>query len=144
MNYGRLALAAVAATVADAIYGFVVYGNVLTNQFALYPGVYRPIESQGAYMPALFGGILIAMFAAAYIYAKGYEGGSGMQEGLRFGVCVGFLALGYVGLVNYAVLNLGRRLAGSMALAGLFEWVIAGIVIGAIYKPLPGGKTLQA
>jgi hypothetical protein len=143
MNYGRLALAAVAATVVDAIYGFVVYGNVLTGQFARYPGVYRPMESQGTYMPFLFGGILIAMFSAAYIYAKGYEGGSGVQEGMRFGVCIGFLVLGYTSLVNYAILNLGRRIAASLALAGLVEWVIAGIVIGVIYKPLPRGRTLQ-
>jgi len=41
MNYGRLAVARlVATTIVDAVYGFVVYGNCLTSQFALRsPGV---------------------------------------------------------------------------------------------------------
>ena len=38
MNYARLALAAVAATVFDACYGFLVYGMALAPEFARYPG----------------------------------------------------------------------------------------------------------
>ena len=144
MNYGRLALAAAAAWIVDAVYGFIVYGNVLSSEFARYPGVYRPMESQGAYMPFLFAGILLAMFVASYIYAKGYEGGNGIQEGMRFGVLIGLLMIGYDGLVNYAILNVGRRLAGSTAIAGLVEWTIAGIVIGAVYKPMAQSKARQA
>ena len=77
----------------------------------------------------------VAMAAAAYIFAKGYEGGSGVQEGLGFGVAIGIFAVGYSGIVNFAVLNIGRHLGGSMAIAAFVEWVIAGIVIGVIYKP---------
>jgi len=33
----------------------------------------------------MFCGILVGMSAVTWIYAKGYEGGSGLQEGLRFG-----------------------------------------------------------
>jgi len=86
-------------------------------------------------MPFLFLGILVAMFAATYMYAKGYEGGSGVQEGVRFGAAVGVLMIGYVAIVNYAVLNIGRRLAGSLAAAGFVEWLVLGLVIGLIYKP---------
>ena len=38
MNYTRLALAAVAATIADFVYGFAVYGNLLTGSFLAQPG----------------------------------------------------------------------------------------------------------
>jgi hypothetical protein len=34
MNYGRLVGAAVAATVYDSVYGFLVYGVLLANEFA--------------------------------------------------------------------------------------------------------------
>jgi len=135
MNYGRLALAAVAAWIVDAVYGFIVYGNVLTTDFARYPGVFRPQDAQGPFMPVLFAGILLAMFAAAYIYAKGYEGGSGTQEGMRFGVLIGLLVFGYHGLVSYAVMNLGRRVGAELAIASLVEWTLAGIVIGFVYRP---------
>src|SRR5437016_4710034 len=144
MNYGRLALAAVAAWVVDGVYGFIVYGNVLSSDFARYPAIYRPPGSAETYMPFLFVGTLLAMFVGAYIYAKGYEGGSGVQEGMRFGVLIGLLVFGYNGLVNYAILNIGRRLAGSLGIAGLVEWTIAGIVIVAVYKPAAQTRTRNA
>jgi hypothetical protein len=144
MNYGRLALAAIAAWVVDAVYGFVVYGTVLSSEFGRYPGVYRPNDVGPSYLPVIFVGILLAMFVASYVYAKGYEGGSGIQEGMRFGVLMGLLVLGYSGIVNYAILNIGRRLAGSVAIAGLVEWTIAGIVIGAVYKPAAQFKSRSA
>ena len=133
MNYGRITLAAVVATIVDGIYGFVVYGNLLTAQFAAYPGVYRPADTQGPYMGYLFGGIFLAMLAASFIYAKGYEGGSGVIEGARFGLLIGFLQIGYSVIVSYAITNIGRRLTGSMAVASLVEWILSGIVIGLVY-----------
>ena len=33
------------------------------------------------------------------------------------------------------MLNIGRRLAGSLAAAGFVEWLVLGLVIGLIYKP---------
>ena len=59
MNYSRLALAAAAAWVVDGLYGFVVYGNLLANEFAQYPGVFRPLEAMNAKMPFLFAGLLL-------------------------------------------------------------------------------------
>jgi hypothetical protein len=44
MNYSRVAVAAVAASVADMVYGYVVYGQILGGEFALYPAVYRPMS----------------------------------------------------------------------------------------------------
>lgn len=134
MNFSRLALAAVAAAVVDMVYGFFVYGMVLASQFGQYPGVFRPSDDT-SHMPALFGGILLAMFAAAYMYGKGYEGRSGVEEGARFGAVIGVFVIGYGALVNFAILNVGLRLTISMAIAGLVEWLILGVVIGLVYKP---------
>ena len=134
MNYARIALAAVAATVWDACYGFLVYGMLMAAEFGRYPGVYRSNEAGMAFLPLMFGGIFIAMIVAAMIYAKGYEGGSGIGEGARFGLLLGiFAALAFAG-VNYAVLNMGRKLAVMTAAAGFFEWMIAGTIIGLVYK----------
>jgi hypothetical protein len=138
MSYGRLALAAVVATIVDAVYGFLVYGMILAGEFGRYPGVYRSTETGQAYLPLMFVGTLIAMFAVAYIYAKGYEGGAGFQEGLRFGVLVGIFVAGAFAGVDYAVLNIGRRLAVGLVCAGIGEWALNGIVIGVIYKPAAG------
>ena len=144
MNMGRLAMAAVAATLVDGLYGFAVYGNALSNQFAAYPGVFRSAESGMAALPVMFVGILVGMFAATYIYAKGYEGGSGLQEGLRFGLLIGIFNAGYVIGVDYGILNIGRRMALTMALAGLGEWLVVGGTIGLIYRSALGARARSA
>ena len=92
----------------------------------------------------LFGGIFVAMLAASYIYAKGYDGGSGLAEGMRFGIVAGLLVIGYAVIVGYATMNLGPRHTGLMALAALVEWMIAGVVIGLVYKPSPGATRRAA
>jgi hypothetical protein len=138
MNYARLALAAVAATIFDAVYGFLVYGTLLAPEFARYPAVYRSNESGQAFLPLMFGGLLIAIVAVAIIYAKGYEGGSGAAEGARFGFLMGVFVVFAFAAVNYAVLNIGRKIAVMTAAAGFVEWLAIGVVIGLVYRPAPG------
>jgi membrane protease YdiL (CAAX protease family) len=92
-----------------------------------------------AYLPVIFACVFVGALVAAYIYAKGYDGGSGVVEGARFGVLVGiFIAAIFAG-VNYATLNIGRRHSLELAIAGFVEWMLVGIVIGLVYKPSPAG-----
>ena len=90
MNYGRLALAAVAATVVDGVYGFVVYGNAARRRVREVPGR-LPLERDADAVPAadVRRHLSSRCSSRRYIYAKGYEGGSGVQEGVRFGVLLG-------------------------------------------------------
>ena len=81
------------------------------GEFGRFPEVFRSNEAGMAYLPAMFLGILIAMFGVVAIYAKGYEGGSGIAEGARFGAVLGFVLAMLFGSVNYGTLNIGRRLA---------------------------------
>jgi hypothetical protein len=138
MNYARLALAAVAATIFDAVYGFLVYGVLLAPEFGRYPGVYRSNEAGQAFLPLMFGGLLLAIVAVAIIYAKGYEGGSGAAEGARFGFLLGVFVVFAFAAVNYAVLEVGRKIAVMTAAAGFVEWLAIGVVIGLVYRPAPG------
>lgn len=144
MNVTRIAIAAVVATVTDFIYGFIVYGTLLRSSFAAQGGVYRTADTQGAYMPFLLLGILIAMTAAATMYAKGYEGRSGVAEGARFGTLIAIVMVGYSSLVNYAMMPLGRRHSAYMIIATFCEWLLAGVVIGAVYKAAPKASAVGA
>jgi hypothetical protein len=137
MNFARVIAAGVAATVWDAIYGFCVYGILLAPEFEKYPNVYRPSEVGQAYLPLMFAGILVAMIAGAFIYAKGYEGGSGVSEGARFGFLLAVLVnCVFVG-VNYATLNINKKITVMLAAAGFVEWLVVGVVIGLVYKGTP-------
>ena len=139
MNYGRLIAAAVVATIFDAAYGFLVYGQALAGLFGQYPGVYRPADDM-SHMPVLIAAILVGALAATYIYAKGYEGGSGLSEGARFGAAIGIFAGVYFGGVSWAVLTIGRNLGIALIIAGIVEWFIVGLIIGLIYKPAAATK----
>src|SRR5213593_4109525 len=144
MNFGRVVAAGVAATVWDAIYGFGVYGVLLAPEFAKYPNVYRSNEAGMAFLPLMFAGIFVGMVVATMIYAKGYEGGSGVAEGARFGFLLAvFLVCVFVG-VNYATLNINKKITGMLAVAGFFEWLVAGIVIGLVYKGDAGAARKRA
>jgi hypothetical protein len=135
MNYSRIALAGVAGLVVEVVYGFLVYGLLLSGEFGKYPALYRSAETGPGYLPLMFVGVFVAILVAATIYAKGYEGGSGAGEGLRFGVLLGLFAAFAFANVNYGVLNMGRRLAVYTAAAGFVEWTLIGLTIGLVYRP---------
>jgi hypothetical protein len=134
MNYPRIVIAALAATVVDALYGFVVWGQVLSREFARYPALYRPSDDTTA-LPLMFVGVLVGMFCASWIYAKGYEGGSGLIEGLRFGLLMGLLMGAYMAGVNYGILRIDTRMALTYGIGWVGEWILVGLVIGFVYKP---------
>jgi hypothetical protein len=136
MNYKRIVVAGVAATVVYFASGFVVFGLLpLARYYAPYPGVYRPADAVMSYFPIGIASTLVAILVLAAIYAKGYEGGAGIVEGARFGALVGIFMVGAVVGDEYVTLNIGRTLALVMAAARLVEWVIVGVTIGLVYKP---------
>jgi hypothetical protein len=109
------------------------------REFAKYPNIFRPVDTQTAFLPMMFCGFFVAMLAAVMVYAKGYEGGSGAAEGMRFGFLIAVYNIGFVVLGNYAVMQINRRLTLYMAVATLVEWIIVGITIGVVYKPSGAG-----
>ena len=42
--------------------------------------------------------------------------------------------------MNYATLNINKKITGMLAVAAFFEWLVAGIVIGLVYTFLPFGS----
>ncbi|HYL91866.1 MAG TPA: hypothetical protein VEW69_01785 [Alphaproteobacteria bacterium] len=135
MNYGRIALAALAATFVYYLYGFLVEGLLIRKDFAPYAVVYRSADRVMGYMPLGFACSLIAIFVVAIMYAKGSAGGLGFTQSVQFGLMVGiFVMCAFVG-ANYVILNIGGRLALELAVSALVQWMIVCVVIGLIYKP---------
>jgi hypothetical protein len=135
MNYGRLVAAALAGTVVDAVYGFLVYGMLLSSEFGRYPSVYRPNDAPPVFLLCMFGGIFVAMLAAVVIYSKGITSMGGAAEGARFGALLGVFLGALFSSISYGTLNIGRKLTLMMAIAGFVEWLLVGTVIGAVYRP---------
>ena len=135
MNFARLAMAAVAAWVLYMAMGYLVHGVLLRDTYLQYARVMRPEAEANAILPFNFGLVLVGFFAFAYAYAKGYEGGSGLQEGLRFGVLVAIMLCTFVAIWQYMVWPAGRGLLAAWLVDYVVEFALYGMVVGLIYKP---------
>jgi hypothetical protein len=133
MNYPRVALAAVVAWVVSVAVGYFVDGFVLSDLYAAHEALFRPLGEVNAALG--FGAQLLGFFAFAYMYAKGYEGTSGLQEGLRFGVLVGLLLVGFGWAWDYAALRVSDSLGLAWVIAGLVRMSLYGIIVGLVYRP---------
>jgi hypothetical protein len=137
MNFPRVVMAAVAAWVLYLGVSFVVHTVLLNDLYMQHVSAMRPeAEAQGI-LPVGFGFALLGFFAFAYAYAKGYEGGSGMQEGLRFGVIVGLLLCCFGTIWDYMVWPVSPTLAAAWMVDYIIEFALYGALVGAIYKPVP-------
>jgi hypothetical protein len=134
MNYGRLVAAALAGTLVDVVYGFLVFGTLLAGEYGRYPDVYRPKDASPVFLMCMFCGIFVAMLAAVVIYSKGIESKGGAAEGMRFGALIGVFVGVLFPSISYGTLNIGRKLTAMMAAAELVEWILVGTVIGAVYR----------
>ena len=140
MNYLRLSLATLGGTVTYFVIGGVMFGLLpaMVNEFRKYPAVYRSQEEMKSVFPIGIVGMLVAILVTSIIYSMIYQGGSGAVEGARLGALIGIFAVcGFV-IHNYVNLNIGMTLTIYQGIAYFIEWVIVGLVIGLIYKPVAG------
>lgn len=134
MNVKRLATGAIAAWVVSIPVGFVVNNILLTGLYDANAAAYRPEAELMANLPAGFGFSLLGMFVLGYMYVKGYEGGSGVSEGARFGALAGlllsFAAVNWI----WATMPISFTMAVVMMVDYVIEYALYGSIIGGIYK----------
>jgi hypothetical protein len=135
MNHTRVAMAAVITWVVSLVVGFVVNNILLADIYAANQAVMRPQAQMNGMLWIGFVFLLLAFFAFAYMYAKGYEGGSGLMEGMRFGFCVGILITGFGLIWQYVLYPITSAMAMSIIIDQLFESTLYGAIVGLIYKP---------
>ena len=137
INYVRIAIASVAAFIAYMGTGALMFAALpmVGEEFRKYPAVYRGHEGQMSHLPLGMAGMLVAMVALSLLYARFYRDGSGLAGGAWFGTLIAVFVLGAFVLHNHSNLNIGAALTAYSAVAYCIEWLIAGIVIGLIYRP---------
>jgi hypothetical protein len=135
MNYGRLLAAAVVAWVVSLGVGFLINDVLLADIYAANQAVMRPEAETLRMLPIGFVFLFLGFLAFAYMYAKGYEGGSGLAEGLRFGLCVGILVSGFGLIWQYVLYPINGTMAATLIIDQLVEASLYGAIVGMIYKP---------
>lgn len=135
MDFGRVAVAAFSAWVVFLLVSYLLSPILLGDFSRQHASLLRPAADQQA--PLGFGAALLGFFVFAYAYAKGYEGGKGPVEGLRFGVIVGLLLASFAMAWAYVLLPISGVFALALVTDVIVEMAIYGVVVGLIYRPMP-------
>jgi len=138
VNFGRVAAAAIVAWLVYLVLSPLVNNVFLADLYTRHAAVFRPQAEMNLVLG--LGASLVGYFVFAYAYAKGYEGGNGAVEGLRFGVVVGLLLSCFAVVWNYVVLPVSGSLAVAWVVDTLVEMALYGVVVGLVYKPIAGRK----
>jgi hypothetical protein len=136
MNYPRLLLAAIAALIVFFAWGFLTEGWLLRKDFASSAALYRTSDLQLKYMPFGLASVLVALLAAVVLYASWCGGTSDAVKGLQFGVLMGVFVACIHPISNLVTMNMDTKLGLEIAASNAIGWVLAGLVIGLVYKPL--------
>lgn len=136
MNYPRLVLAAVAALVVFFAWGFLTEGWLLLKDFAASAALYRPTDLQMKYMPFGLASVFVALLVAVVIYARWCGATSGAASGLQFGLLMGIFVACIHPISNLITMNMDVKLGIEIAVSNAIGWILAGLAIGLVYKPL--------
>jgi hypothetical protein len=136
VNYARIALAGLGATVAYFVYGFALFAAwpSMKVEFKKYPNVYRSEQSMMKVMPYGMVGILISIVLVAVLYARIYPVGGGVVSGVSLGALIGLFVVCMFVIHNYVNLNIGLKLTLYQGIAYFLQWLIVGAAIGLIYR----------
>ena len=95
MNYARIALASLGATVAYFVFGFIMFAALpaMKSEFMKYPGVYRSREGMMKVMPYNMVAILVSIVVVAVLSAKIYPLGGGIASGIYLGALIGIFSV---------------------------------------------------
>jgi len=136
MNYPRLVLAAVAAVIVFFAWGFLTEGWLIRKDFAASAALYRTSDLQMKYMPFGLASVLVGLLAAVVIYARWCGATSGAASGLQFGVFMGVFVACIHPISNLITMNMDVKLGLEIAASNAIGWILAGLVIGLVYRPL--------
>ncbi|HKF51552.1 MAG TPA: hypothetical protein VKB26_04520 [Candidatus Acidoferrales bacterium] len=136
MNYPRLLLAAFGALIVFFAWGFLTEGWLLRKAFQPSAALYRTADLQMKYMPLGLVSVLVALLAAVVIYAVWCGHTSSGVKGLQFGLLTGLFVACIHPISNLVTMNMDVRLGLQLAISTFLGWVLAGLVIGLIYKPI--------
>ncbi len=132
MNVKRYLITVAAVYAAFLAMDFVIHSVILMPAYAALSALWRP--DMMAYMWLMYLTGCIMTFLFVYIFIKGYEG-KGILEGLRFGLIIGLFMQVPGVWGQFMVYPIPFSLAIQWFIFGFIEFVVAGVIAAAIYRP---------
>jgi hypothetical protein len=138
VNFGRVTAAALVGWIVHVGLTTLVWSHLLPDLAGPNAALLRAPSEMNLTLG--YAASLAGFFVFAYAYAKGYEGGPGVLEGLRFGVIVGLLLACFSGVWSYVMMPVSGSFAAAMVVDAIVEMAVFGMVVGLVYKPIAGRK----
>ena len=139
MNWKKIIIAFIVVYVVGMIYNYLVHGVLLMGSYAAIESVWRPQEDMNRLMWINFITGAFISFFLVYIFAKGHEG-RGIMEGVRYGLVMWAFVSIPASFGQYMVYPLPYGLVWKWLIADIVIFVICGIILSLIYKPLGAGN----
>jgi hypothetical protein len=80
--------------------------------------------------------VLVGLLAAVVLYAGWCGGTSGAVKGLQFGLIIGVFVACTHSISNLVTMNMDTKLGLEITVSTAIGWVLAGLVIGLVYRPI--------
>ena len=135
---------------ASIVVGYVINDVWLFRLYQANAWAYRRAEDIPSLVLYGLAAQLFACLAFAFAYAKGYEHrteGSGLAQGIRFGLLIAILIDGFATVWNLVTQPIAIRLGILELVAKIGEFGIYGAIVGLVYQPysprLPEGVSEQ-
>jgi hypothetical protein len=122
------------------VISFIVNGLILMQTYQSLQSLWRP--DMGRLMWVFHVMYVAGAFFFTLIFSKGYEG-KGIMEGVRFGLYIGiWMGLGFA-YGTYAMIAIPYSLAMTWFISTIVEYVLAGVVVAAIFGKTPMVSAVQ-
>ncbi len=131
MNLNKALIAGLVGGIVLAVYDFIMHGLIMASTYSKYVAVFRK-DAPMYWFPIL--AILLAIAAALFFAKSRGSWEAGAKGGMMFGFWIGLLAF-LAQFYNPLIFNgFPYFLSWCWGAINLIGWVIAGAVIGAMYK----------
>jgi hypothetical protein len=135
MNKTRWVVASIVVAVIVIVMESIFHGVFLKGIYEATAAIWRPYAEMSKLTPYGWISTLITSFILVYIYHRGYEGkGSALAEGLRFGFVIGLFTAVPMAVWSYIIIPMPFNLACYWFGIGMADMIVAGALIGLIYK----------
>ena len=100
----KFVISSLVLAIASLIFGFLVHGTMLYNDYARLPGMFRSDAQMQHYFPYMLMAHLSLGIGLTWIYRQGHQAGKGiLHQGLRFGAAIAVVSTIPMYLIYFAV-----------------------------------------
>jgi hypothetical protein len=133
----KLLLTWVAVFVVWFLGSYLIHGVLLSHDYGLMQGLFRPMDEQQKYFSALLLGQVIFAGAFVWIYARGVEAKPWLPQGVRYGIAVTLLAIVPTYLIYFAVQPVPESVMLKQIIFDGILAVIVAIIAAWMYRSEP-------